>query len=34
LDVDISMNQTARAASPQSPILLRETLGSIAVLTL
>ena len=28
------MNQPARAASPQSPILLRETLGSIAVLTL
>ena len=26
--------QTARAAAPQSPILLRETLGSIAVLTL
>jgi enoyl-CoA hydratase/carnithine racemase len=26
--------QTARAATPQSPILLRETLGSIAVLTL
>jgi enoyl-CoA hydratase/carnithine racemase len=28
------MNQPARAASSQSPILLRETLGSIAVLTL
>jgi enoyl-CoA hydratase/carnithine racemase len=27
-------SQTARAAKPQSPILLRETLGSIAVLTL
>ena len=27
-------NQTARAATPQSPILLRETLGSVAVLTL
>jgi enoyl-CoA hydratase/carnithine racemase len=34
LDVDVSMNQPARAASSQSPILLRETLGSIAVLTL
>jgi enoyl-CoA hydratase/carnithine racemase len=33
--VDISMtSQTARAATPQSPILLRETLGSIALLTL
>jgi enoyl-CoA hydratase/carnithine racemase len=33
--VDISMkSQTARAATPQSPILLRETQGSIAVLTL
>jgi enoyl-CoA hydratase/carnithine racemase len=33
--VDISMtSQTARAATPQSPILLRETLGSISVLTL
>jgi enoyl-CoA hydratase/carnithine racemase len=33
--VDISMmSQTARAATPQSPVLLRETLGSIAVLTL
>jgi enoyl-CoA hydratase/carnithine racemase len=33
--VDISMtSQTARAATPQSPILLRETLGSITVLTL
>jgi enoyl-CoA hydratase/carnithine racemase len=33
--VDISMtSQTARAATLQSPILLRETLGSIAVLTL
>jgi enoyl-CoA hydratase/carnithine racemase len=33
--VDISiMSQTARAAAPQSPVLLRETLGSIAVLTL
>jgi enoyl-CoA hydratase/carnithine racemase len=33
--VDISMkSQTARAATPPSPILLRETLGSIAVLTL
>jgi enoyl-CoA hydratase/carnithine racemase len=28
------MSQTARAATAQSPILLRETLGSIAVLTL
>src|SRR6266481_5002564 len=28
------MSQTARAAPPQSPVLLRETLGSIAVLTL
>ena len=28
------MSQTARAATPQSPVLLRETLGSIAVLTL
>src|ERR1700737_5088918 len=27
-------SQTARAATPQSPILLRETLGSIALLTL
>src|SRR5665213_4269334 len=26
--------QTARATTPQSPILLRETIGSIAVLTL
>src|SRR3982074_1191877 len=26
--------QTARAAPPQSPLLLRETIGSIAVLTL
>ena len=26
--------QTARAPTPQSPILLRETIGSIAVLTL
>jgi enoyl-CoA hydratase/carnithine racemase len=34
LDVDVSMSQTARAASPQPPILLRETLDSIAVLTL
>jgi enoyl-CoA hydratase/carnithine racemase len=34
LDVDVSMSQTARAAAPQPPILLRETLGSIAVLTL
>ena len=35
LEVDISMtSQTARAATPQSPILLRETHGSIAVLTL
>jgi enoyl-CoA hydratase/carnithine racemase len=33
--VDISiMSQTARAAIPHSTILLRETLGSIAVLTL
>jgi enoyl-CoA hydratase/carnithine racemase len=33
--VDISMKtQTARAATPQPPILLRETLGSISVLTL
>jgi enoyl-CoA hydratase/carnithine racemase len=32
---DISMtSQTARAARPNEPILLRETLGSIAVLTL
>jgi len=28
------MSQTARATTPQSPVLLRETLGSIAVLTL
>src|SRR6266436_5733341 len=28
------MSQTARAAAPQSPVLLREMLGSIAVLTL
>jgi enoyl-CoA hydratase/carnithine racemase len=34
LDVDASMSQTARAASSPSPILLRQTLGSIAVLTL
>jgi enoyl-CoA hydratase/carnithine racemase len=34
LDVDVSMSQTARAASPQPPLLLRETLDSIAVLTL
>ncbi len=27
-------SQTARAATPQSPVLLRETLGSISVLTL
>src|SRR5260370_22787818 len=27
-------SQTARATTPRSPILLRETLGSIAVLTL
>jgi len=27
-------SQPARAASPQSPILLREMLGSVAVLTL
>src|SRR5256714_11838078 len=27
-------SQTARAVTPQSPILLRETLGSIPVLTL
>lgn len=27
-------SQTARAATPQSPVLLRETLGSIAILTL
>jgi len=27
-------SQTARAAAPQSPILLRETLGSVALLTL
>src|SRR5216684_5344979 len=27
-------SQTARAAIPQTPVLLRETLGSIAVLTL
>ena len=26
--------QTARAATPPSPVLLRETVGSIAVLTL
>ena len=26
--------QTARVATPQPPILLRETVGSIAVLTL
>jgi enoyl-CoA hydratase/carnithine racemase len=33
--VDISMKtQTARAATPQSPVLLRETLGSVTVLTL
>jgi enoyl-CoA hydratase/carnithine racemase len=33
--VDFSMtSQTARTAAPQSPILLREMLGSIAVLTL
>jgi enoyl-CoA hydratase/carnithine racemase len=33
--VDISMkSQSARAATPQSPVLLRETLGSIAILTL
>jgi len=33
--VDISMtSQTARAATPPSPVLLRETLGSVAVLTL
>jgi enoyl-CoA hydratase/carnithine racemase len=33
--VDISMtSQTARAAAPQSRILLRETLGSISLLTL
>jgi enoyl-CoA hydratase/carnithine racemase len=33
--VDISMMpQTARAAAPQAPILLRETVGSICVLTL
>jgi enoyl-CoA hydratase/carnithine racemase len=33
--VDISMtSQTARAFTPQSPVLQRETLGSIAVLTL
>jgi enoyl-CoA hydratase/carnithine racemase len=33
--VDISMtSRTARAAMPQSPVLLRETLGSIALLTL
>jgi enoyl-CoA hydratase/carnithine racemase len=33
--VDISMtSQTARALKPQPPILLRETWGSIAVLTL
>ena len=35
LPEDISMtSQTARAAIPPSPVLLRETLGSIAVLTL
>jgi enoyl-CoA hydratase/carnithine racemase len=34
LDVDVSMSQPARAASSPSPILLREMLGSIAVLTL
>ena len=28
------MSQTARATTPQSPVLLRETLGSIGVLTL
>src|SRR3982074_2324977 len=27
-------SQTARATTPQSPILLRETLGSVSVLTL
>jgi enoyl-CoA hydratase/carnithine racemase len=33
--VDISMtSQTARAAAPNTPILLHETVGSIAVLTL
>jgi enoyl-CoA hydratase/carnithine racemase len=33
--VDISMTtQTARAAAPQTPILLRESVGSICVLTL
>jgi enoyl-CoA hydratase/carnithine racemase len=33
--VDIwTMSQTARAATPQTPILLRQSLGSIAVLTL
>jgi enoyl-CoA hydratase/carnithine racemase len=33
--VDISMtSHTVRAATPRSPVLLRETLGSIAVLTL
>jgi enoyl-CoA hydratase/carnithine racemase len=33
--VDISMtSQTARAAAPQAPILLRESVGSICVLTL
>jgi len=33
--VDISMtSQTARAASPRQPILLREMLGSVAALTL
>jgi enoyl-CoA hydratase/carnithine racemase len=33
--VDISMMpQTARAAAPEAPILLRETVGSICVLTL
>src|ERR1700722_16092250 len=26
--------QTARASAPESPILLRETIGSVAVLTL
>ena len=33
--MDISMKtQTARAATPPSPVLLREMLGGIAVLTL
>jgi enoyl-CoA hydratase/carnithine racemase len=33
--MDISMkSQTARATMPQSPVLLRETIGSVAVLTL